>query len=87
MRAYMRRAGLHLDISGWSLLATHSCYRAGEKLILGFRIVSDPSLDSPRFSRNMHLVFSKEEKDLWRKSHPVNICQMNSEKILSVLGY
>jgi hypothetical protein len=24
---------------------------------------------------------------LWKKSPPVNVCQMNSEQILSVLGY
>jgi hypothetical protein len=36
---------------------------------------------------NMCLVCSRAEKDLWRKNHPVNIYHMNSEKILSVLGY
>jgi hypothetical protein len=36
---------------------------------------------------NVSLVCSREEKDLWRKSPPVNICPINSEQILSRLGY
>jgi hypothetical protein len=36
---------------------------------------------------NMRLVCLRAEKDVWRKIHPVNIYQMNSEQILSVLGY
>jgi hypothetical protein len=35
-------------------MATHGCYRAGEKLTAGFRLVSDPSLHSPHFSGNQY---------------------------------
>jgi hypothetical protein len=69
-------------------MATHCCDRESEKLASGFRLVSDQSLHSPHFSGNQYaLVCSREEKGWWRKSPPVNICQMNSEQILSVRGY
>jgi hypothetical protein len=35
----------------------------------------------------MRLVCSREEKDLWKKGPRVNICQMSSKQIFSVLGY
>jgi hypothetical protein len=69
---------------------------AGNSLLLQSRWEVDPFFGSFPIHRfichafqeiDMRFAFSREEKDLLSKNYPVNICQMNSEKILSVLGY
>jgi hypothetical protein len=69
----------------WQLTAATEQVRSRPLVFVSFRVHHF----TPRVFQeiNMCLVCSREENNLWRKSHPVNICQMNSEQILSVLGY
>jgi hypothetical protein len=51
-------------------LATHCCYKAGEKLTLGFRLVSGPSLHFPRFSRNQYALNLLDRREKFREQKP-----------------
>jgi hypothetical protein len=74
MKMELRRACLHLGIPEWSLLAIHCCYRASQKLTPGFASFPIRHFTPRAFQEiTMCLVFSREGKDLWRKSHAVEI--------------